>query len=401
MPNRAGRRDRGPCVAALVAALAMLSLPARSADRSATAAAPPAGAPPAGSAARAAPAQTSAVHPVPAQEALQVVVQAREFEDRGAYARALAEWRRLRLLAPPDGDLELVTALDEARSGQIDAAAARLSSGLLSAAALDTLPVTRYRTYTVERQGVYVNGTFDGWHWYVWRARAEVAAARGLWEEAVAAARRCVAARPMSGKEWLLLAVCAGRTGREEEARAAAREAVTLDGTLAETHYLDALWAWRDGRRAEAQAGFRASLAIDSTFRPAAVALVRARLPGTAPDTLPSVFLTGPRAVGMLTSPVGPKLEEYVEMEQAPVLAGKIEPAVPDSLKGRVLPLWLFVDAQGRVLLDDLPWYPPGTLPTSVVAELTRSLPQWRFRPAIVHGEPHGVWMILQYTFPR
>jgi hypothetical protein len=339
------------------------------------------------------------------RELLRGAVRALHYEDHGEYAAALADWRNLRPRVPADGDLELATAIDEARSGQLDSAAARLSGALLMAAALDTLPSSRYQLYPSRREALYLNGTFDGWHWYVWRARAEVAARRDRWEEATGAARRCVAARPTNGKQWLLLAVCAGQAGHADEARAAARSAVTLDGGVPEAHYLDALWAWKDGRRAAAQAGFRAAVALDSTFQLAATALVRSRLPGTAPDPLPTGVLTGPREVGMLTSRLAPKAEEHVQLEQAPIIASRTHPAVPDSIKARLLdkrvPLWLFIDADGRVALADLAWYPAETIPTPAVSKLMAVVPTWRFSPARVQGSPRGVWADFSYVFPR
>jgi Flp pilus assembly protein TadD len=339
-------------------------------------------------------------------ELLRSAARARHYEDHGEYAAALTDWRSLRLHAPADGDLELAIAINEARSGQLDSAAARLSGPKLSAAALDTLPTSRYQLYyPAGREALYVNGTFDGWHWYVWRARAEVAARRESWEEATVAARRCVAARPTNGKQWLLLAVCAGQAGHADEARAAARSAVTLDGGVPEAHYLDALWAWKDGRRAAAQAGFRASVALDSTFRPGATALLRSRLPGTPPDPLPTGVLTGPREVGMLTSPLAPKVEEYVALEQAPIVASRTHPALPDSIKaqlqGKRILVWLFIDADGRVALADLAWYPAGTIPTPAVSEFMALVPTWRFMPARVQGTPRGVWADFTYAFPR
>jgi tetratricopeptide (TPR) repeat protein len=339
------------------------------------------------------------------QAALQIVRQARDFEDHGAYWRAIAEWRRVRTGSPLDGDLELAIALDEARAGLLDSAAVRLAGPVLSAAALDTLPVSRYRNYTVEREGVYLGGRFEGWHWYVWRARAEVAAALGRWNEATAAARRCVAARPLSGTEQLLLAVCAGRAGLASEARAAARAATSLDPTLPEAQYLAGLWAWRDGRRAEAQTWFRSAVAIDSTLRPAAVALVRSRLPGAAPDSLPTQVLTGERAVGMLTSTVGPKLEEFVQDEEPVSLVHRQDPDLPDSLRARMvrepIPLWLFVSRDGRVVLQDLPWSSGHGYPTSLVAEVLKHVAAWRFQPAKRHGEPQATWVALRYALPQ
>ena len=336
---------------------------------------------------------------------LAIVASARAHENQGAYARALADWRRLRPLVKLDGDLELATALDEARSGQLDSAAVRLAGRVLGAAALDTLPTTRFRYYPPVRDTLFLNGAFDGWHWYVWRARAEVAARRGRWAEATAAARQSVAARPASGREWLLLAVCAGRAGEADEARAAARIAAGLDASCPEALYLDALWAWKDGRRAAAQDGFRSAVSADSTFQPAVVALVRSRLPGSAPDSLPSEVLIGPRAVALLTSPARPKLDDAILVDRIPILARKVEPSLSDSLKAaipaRKLPLWLFIDEDGRVILTELSWFAPETYPSRAVPELMAQMPYWRFLPAQIEGRPLGVWMDMNYAFPR
>jgi tetratricopeptide (TPR) repeat protein len=336
---------------------------------------------------------------------IEIVREARDFEDHNAYPKALVSWRRLRALAPLDGDLELATALDEARAGQIDSAAARLADRVLSDAAMDTLPVSRYRSYAAGRESLYVNGRFDGWHWYVWRARAEVAMAHARWDEATQAARRCVAARPVAGKEWLLLAVCAGRAGFADEARAAAQKATVLDATLPEAHYLAGLWAWRDGRRPEAQAFFRAALTADSTMSPAALALVRMRLAGSGPDSLPTAFLTGKRAAGLLTSASGPKLEEFLQLEQVQILAHRQDPVLPDSLKTRLLSqrflVWLLVDDEGHVVLNDLPWSTADGYPAPVLADLLKNLAAWRFLPGKLEGMPRASWVDIQYAFPR
>jgi tetratricopeptide (TPR) repeat protein len=337
--------------------------------------------------------------------ALQVVHQARDFEDHGAPARALGEWRRLRGMTPRDGDLELALALNEARAGQLDSAAARLADHTLSDAAADTLPSSRFRSYAVDRDTVYVNGRFDGWHWYVWRARTEVAMARGRWDEAVAAARRCVAARPTAGKEWLLLAVCAGRAGLDDEARGAARQAIAFDGTLPEAHYLAGVWAWRDGRRPEAQARFRAAVAADSALQAAGMALVRSRLPGSPPDSLPASFLTGVRSVGILTSPRGPKMEDLPQYDRIPILSHRVDPAFPDSVKapfvGKRVLLWLFVDDAGHVVLNDLPWATADQYPVPVLTELLKHFAAWQFTPAQTKGVPSATWVDVLYAFPR
>ncbi|HKQ58412.1 MAG TPA: hypothetical protein VJY35_11145 [Candidatus Eisenbacteria bacterium] len=374
---------------------ALLLIAGCAGSRAAVAAAP--ASPPAGKAAP--------MDSVQAHSLLSITARARHLEDHGQHALALVEWRRLRPLVPADADLELTIALNEARSDQLDSAAAHLSGRLLGAAAVDTLPQTRFRPYSVYRDTTYLNGRFDGWHWYVWRARAEVAARRGHWDEAVAAARQCVVARPGSGVEWLLLAVCAGKAGEAEEARTAARLAVALDASLPETHYLDALWRWKDGRRAEAQAGFRASFSVDSVYRPAAVALVRSRLPGSTPDSLPSEVLHGSRAAGMLTSKQGPKLEDLVVVDQVPIMMRKVDPPLSDSLraavKTRKLALWVLVDIDGRVILTALPWSPPGTLPARAVSEVLAQIPNWLFLPANSGGQTLPAWVDMDYAFPR
>ena len=334
----------------------------------------------------------------------QIIHAARDFEDVGAWGRAAIEWRAARPLVARDGDLELALALDEARSGQLDSAAARLAGPVLTAAGLDTLPVERYQHYGPERDPLYLTGRFEGWHWYVWRARAEVAMAQRRWEEATVAARRCVAARPFTGKEWLLLALCAGQAGYADEARDAGRQAATLDGTLPEAHYLNGVWAWRDGRRAEAQSAFRAAVACDSAFNPGVLALVRSRFPGVAPDSLPVRFLTGAREAGVLSSPAGPKLEQFVQLESAAILGHKEDPVLSDSLKQVLrnvrMPLWLLVDRDGRVVLNDLGSVRPGQYPPSLIADLTVRLSRWTFLPPKIHGEPRAAWIDVLYAFP-
>lgn len=391
-------------LAALVLAGAILA-----AGRDAAAQSPPAK-PPAPATAK--PAKKSAARPPVKRPAAapgdpripeQLVNDARAFEDVAAYQRALADWRVLRPRVAPDGDLELAVAIDEARVGLLDSAAARLAGPVLAAAALDTVPVSRYMLYGAERNAIYLDGRFSGWHWYVWRARAEVALARGRWEEGTAAAREAAAARPMSGKEWLLLAICAGRAGRADEARAAAAEAARRDPSLPEALYLDGLWSWRAGRRADAQASFRAASEADPTFRPAALALVRSRLPGTAPDTLPAQFLTGEREAAMLTSPIGPKVEHFIQPERPVLIMTKTDPVVPDSLRQALfrkqLPVWVLVDEQGRALVADVGWYRPEAFPTVMVGDLLKHLKNWTFQPAVVRGELRRVWVDILYQF--
>jgi hypothetical protein len=388
---------------ALVAGFLACSLAGCAASRPATAAAKPPASP-----AGARPATT--VAPVAAAadtaELLQIAGTAQQADNRGDPDAALVAWRRLRPRVPLDGDLELALAIDEARTGNLDSAAVRLAGPALSAAAAESLPVARYQSSRARQLEWLIDGTFAGWHWYVWRARSEVAAARGRWEEATIAARRCVAARPMSGKEWLLLAVTAGRAGLADEARAAAKQAATLDPGTPEALYLDALWTWKVGHRVDAQAGFRAAVAQDSSFRPAVVGLLRSRMPGSVPDSLPTQVLTGPRAVGMLTTRAFPKLEDDVLVDQVPILATRGRPAISDSalaqIDNRRLLLWLYVDEQGGVPLAEVGWYPPGAFPTSAVSELLALIPStWHFLPANVKGVPCAYWADVNYAFTR
>ena len=116
---------------------------------------------------------------------LERAAEARGLEDLGAYTRAVEALKVLRASQPLDADLEIALALDEARSGMLDSAAARLRSPLLERAAVDSMPVTRRDQYSWRRDGTWVTGAFEGWYWYVWRARAEVQAALGHWIEAL------------------------------------------------------------------------------------------------------------------------------------------------------------------------------------------------------------------------
>jgi len=339
----------------------------------------------------------STQRPVP-----EVAHQARELEDSGAYARAVIVQRALRPRANLDGDLELALAINEGRSGAIDSALARLSGPILSKAALDSMPWQRRQEYPYGREAAWINGgRFDGWHWYVCRARAELLALRGRWNEALEAARASVAARALSGKDWLILAVCAGRAGQDDEARVAAERAVELDPTLPEAFYVSGLWDWKQGRRAAAAARFREALALDSAYAPAGLALVRSRLPGTAPDTLPTALLTGVRRIALVTSPLGPKPEEFHQMDVSATLLTSPDSAVVDSLVPGVKPVRLvlsvLVDENGRSVLNEVPWFPPDRLDFRKITRILRAVPSWVFNPAKRLGRPQRVWVSIDF----
>jgi hypothetical protein len=134
---------------------------------------------------------------------------------------------------------------------------------------------------------------------------------------------------------------------------------------------------------------------MDSTYRPAALALARVRLP-LPPDSLPAQLLTGMRAVALLSSPAGPKIEEFVQMDQPAAILRQVQVVLPDSLRDRwkqirISPVVL-VDEHGRVVLNDLPWTHPVPGTEALTGTIVAILPQWRFRPAIKDGRPHPVW---------
>ncbi|MGH7742409.1 MAG: hypothetical protein ACRENS_10345 [Candidatus Eiseniibacteriota bacterium] len=328
---------------------------------------------------------------------------ARQLEELGAYAAAAAKLRSLRRVSPPDADLDLAIAMDEARSGARDSAAALMWTPRMDAALEDTLPLTRRHTYPWERESMWVNGRFDGWHWYVARVRAELAVSLGRWSAARLAAEHCVAAHALAGKEWLLLAVCAGREGRLDEAALAAREAIELDSTLPEAFYLCGLYDWRAGNLSLARSRFRAAVALDSTWVIPAEAYVRTRLPGTVPDSLPTELLVGQRAAALLCSPVRPKVDEYLQVDESAEVETRGQPQVPESTMAALgtleLALPVLVDERGRAVLNDLPWFPPAALPPRVVAALVRCLPDWRFRPAMKNGLPFPVWASVDFSY--
>ena len=325
---------------------------------------------------------------------------ARTFEEVGAYRRAATALRALSLVVPPDADLDLALVLDLARSGSPDSAAALLSSPLVASALVDTLPVTRRHLYPWEREPLWINGRFDGWSWYAARTLAEVSAQLGRWHDARIAASACVAARPLAGVEWLIEAIAAGRDAQPGLAVAAANQAALLDPTLPEAQYLVGLYEWKAGRVMSAQRRFRAAVALDSTWRPPALALVRSRLPGVPPDSLPAEFLTGVRAAGLLTSAVRPKLEEFVQTDEPAVILRRGAPAIPDSLATSIpemeLSLPVLVDERGRAVLNMLPWL-PAELPPGVVSAIIGSLNDWRFKPAKKNGAPQRTWQKIDY----
>lgn len=339
--------------------------------------------------------------PAPERTPESIATEARDLEDRGAYARAADLLSALRGRQGPDADLELALAIDEARAGRVDSAAARLSGALLSSVAYDSLPRERRGHYSWRREQTWIDGAFTGWPWYLWRARSEVAARQGRWREAADAARVAVASRPMSGKEWLVLAVYAGQAGLDAEATRAADEARRRDPTLPEAFYLSGLWAWRDGRRAEALESFRRAVRLDSSYGEPALAMIKARLPGTRPDPLPTEVFSGARRVALLTSTEQPKVEEFEQMDTPARVVSRRDPPIPDSLSSAMQPndllLQILIDERGRVVLNDLPWFTPAELHPEYLSQILAASLDWRFIPARRTGEARAIWATIKY----
>jgi tetratricopeptide (TPR) repeat protein len=325
---------------------------------------------------------------------------ARQTIDEGRYAAGLAQLRALRPLTATDPDLELMIALCEARTGQLDSAWALLRSPLLEAAGRDSLPVSHWRPFGPGQEVAWLSGAHEGWHWYVVRARAELALRLGHWREAVTDARAAVRARPLSGRDHLLLAVAAGRAGADSMAAAEADRAVLLEPLLPEARDLAGLWAWRAGRREAARAHYEAAIRLDPHDRDAALALVRLRLPAAHPDSLPRRFLRGVRRAGMLIAAEGPKVEENIPTDQIPGLYGTPVVTVPDSVRANPafhpevhLVATALVSEDGRTLLLDVPRWDPARVPAGLVNALVEASRRWKFRPAVRLGQPLRLWI--------
>ena len=341
----------------------------------------------------------------PAERPLDVALRAKLQEEGGNYATAAQELKRLRARQAPDADLELALALDEARIGLVDSAWARLYGPVLSAALEDTMGLARRHDYPFQREHAWVNGVFNGWYWYVARARAELAFARRDWPEAVRMASRAAEARPLSGKDALLLALAASHAGDAELGEAAANWAAYLEPWLPEAHHLAGLWAWRSGRRAEARASLATAAALDSSWRDPVLALARLSLPGTRADSLPRRFLHGARACAVLTSAKRPKQEEYQQFDAVPMLVFNPMSQPADSLRARMglrKPLQVFVEVligeTGRPVLVQLPYMTEETVPAAVVNHVVGQIGQWRFIPARKFDKPQRSWASVEYV---
>lgn len=351
------------------------------------------------------PAKPVAKRAVTQRKVADIAIAARTFEESGAYGLAATNLRELRGRVAPDADLELALALDEARSGQLDSAWVRMDKPLMRSALADTADHTRRADYPFQREALWMNNRFDGWYWYVARARAELALARGEWRTALDAALIASNARPLSGKEFLLLALCAGRAGETQLAEAASAAANVLEPALPEAHYMRGLLAWRAGRRTEAQQHFRVATELDSSYRAPALAIPRTLLPGIKPDSLPTVFLTGARACLVLTSPSRPKLEEFVQMDQTPGILHRPMPPLPEALKLKLAltkPMQVFVHVlvseAGLPLLTDLPYLPREAMPAGVAGHIAAAIHQWRFRAPVRLAQPQRGWATVEYT---
>jgi hypothetical protein len=336
---------------------------------------------------------------------IDIATRARVFEEQGAYASALEELKRLRSVEGPDADVELAVALDEARVGLVDSAWARLHSPLIEKALADTTGNVRRAEYPFQRESMWVNGTFDGWYWYIARARAELALQRRDWPKMLRMATIAATARPLSGKEALLVALAASHSGDDEYGEAAAAWASYLEPWLPEAHYLSGIWAWRHGRRAVARADLETAAALDSSWRDPVLALARLALPGSRADSLPARFLTGARACAMLTSPRRPKQEEFVQFDRTPMLVFNPQTQPPDSFltlmnlkKPTQLYLQVLVSEKGEPLMAELPYVTEARVPAGVVNHVLTQIGTWRFLAARKFDKPQRSWASVEYV---
>ena len=333
-----------------------------------------------------------------AKHAIQLAKNTRSLEELGGYAQAAEQLRELKRFAPVDPDLDLALALNLARSGQRDSAAALLYGRVLSFAMGDTAYARNFEIYGWRHEKTYFGGQFDGWYWYVARARAEIEAARGNWTEAREAARICTRARPLAGFEWYVCGLCAARTGDMDEARTALERALRLAPTLPEAHYVAGLLAWRDGRRLAAQVAFRAAIELDSTYRDPAVALARALLP-VPPDSLPTRLLARTREPALLTSPARPKFDEFIQLDEVARVRRRVDITIPDSLSDRVKPIivnpLVLFNERGHAVFQQDPWAASTSAPEAFVGLISQTIRTWEIEPALKGGRPQAIWMEL------
>lgn len=87
----------------------------------------------------------------------------------------------------------------------------------------------------------------------------------------------------------------------------------------------------------------------------------------------------------------GGTAEEGLHRLQPPSPRGMIIPPSNDALRGTEVEVWVFVDAQGRVVPDSTRLNPP-TRDRSFNQRLIREAAEWVFRPAIKGGEPVASW---------
>ncbi len=109
-----------------------------------------------------------------------------------------------------------------------------------------------------------------------------------------------------------------------------------------------------------------------------------------APDTAPS-----PPAA---TPTDGPKLGEYVYVEDLPEAIEKVPPDYPDSARA--------TGVQGTVLVQALVGKDGAVKDARVTKSIAglddsalRAVRQWRFRPAQAKGKPVAVWVAIPVTF--
>ena len=76
---------------------------------------------------------------------------------------------------------------------------------------------------------------------------------------------------------------------------------------------------------------------------------------------------------------------------QPPVPRGVIIPPNHDSLRGKAVQVWVFVNERGRVIADSTRLEPP-TSSGDLNRQLIREAAEWMFRPAVQEGKAVSSW---------
>ena len=58
----------------------------------------------------------------------------------------------------------------------------------------------------------------------------------------------------------------------------------------------------------------------------------------------------------------------------------------------------ILIDADGHIVMHELPWFGTDQIPAMLVPILLESLPQWRFAPGLRLKQPQPIWTAILLT---